>query len=131
MSNFDLVATLRANVSNFTQGMKGARDQINNLSKSSENMQKIGKGFSRTGKKMTTGLTLPLVGLATMAVRTGMQYETSMSKVQAISGATGDDMAKLEAVAREMGATTRYSAKNHWHSIKKFIAKKVTKIGEF
>ncbi len=110
MSNFDLVATLKANVKNFTDGMKDARDQVNNLTKTSENMQKIGSGFSKTGKKMTAGLTLPLFGLATMAARTGMQYETSMSKVQAISGATGDDMAKLEAVAREMGATTRYSA---------------------
>ena len=110
MSNFDVVATLKANVKNFTDGMKDARDQINELSKSSENMQKIGEGFSSTGKKMTAGLTLPLVGLATMAVRTGSQYETSMSKVQAISGATADEMEKLQDVAREMGATTRYSA---------------------
>lgn len=110
MANFDLVATLRANVSDFTRGMKDARDQINDLSKQSERLEKMGKAFTNTGKKMTAGLTLPLVGMATMAVRTGMQYETSMSKVQAISGATGDDMAKLEAVAREMGATTRYSA---------------------
>lgn len=109
-SNFDLVATLKANVSDFTRGMKDARDQINDLSKQSERMQRMGDSFKKTGKKMTAGLTLPLVGLATMAVRTGMQYETSMSNVQAISGATADDMAKLEAVAREMGSTTRYSA---------------------
>lgn len=110
MSNFDLVATLRANVSDFTKGMKDARDQINDLSKQSERLTKMGDSFKKTGKKMTAGLTLPLVGLATMAVRTGMQYETSMSNVQAISGATADEMVKLESVAREMGATTRYSA---------------------
>lgn len=110
MSNFDLVATLKANVSDFTRGMKDARDQINDLSKNSEKLEKMGKSFSNVGKKMTAGLTLPLVGLATMAVRTGMEYETSMSAVQAISGATGDEMEKLETVAREMGATTRYSA---------------------
>lgn len=109
-SNFDLVATLKANVSDFTRGMKDARDQINDLSKNSKNLEKMGKSFSSVGKKMTAGLTLPLVGMATMAVRTGSQYEASMSKVQAISGATGDDLQRLKDVAREMGGTTRYSA---------------------
>lgn len=33
-----------------------------------------------------------------------------MSKVQAISGATGDDLAQLKAKAKEMGATTKFSA---------------------
>jgi len=33
-----------------------------------------------------------------------------MSQVGAISGATGEDMKKLEAKAREMGATTKFSA---------------------
>lgn len=40
----------------------------------------------------------------------GMNFDTAMSKVQAISGASAADMAKLTAKAKEMGETTKFSA---------------------
>ena len=40
----------------------------------------------------------------------GIDFSSSMSNVQAISGATGEEMAQLEQRARELGATTVYSA---------------------
>lgn len=43
-------------------------------------------------------------------VEIGQTFETSMSKVSALSGATGDDLATLEATARELGASTTFSA---------------------
>lgn len=43
-------------------------------------------------------------------VEIGQTFETSMSKVSALSGATGDDLATLEAKARELGASTTFSA---------------------
>lgn len=43
-------------------------------------------------------------------IATGEAYETSMSKVDALSGATGSDLDALSAKAREMGATTTFSA---------------------
>lgn len=73
-------------------------------------MQKVGRGMSTTGRKMTTRVTAPLLGIAGAALKTGMDFEEGMSKVKAISGATGDDMTKLEEQARKMGAETRYSA---------------------
>ena len=48
--------------------------------------------------------------LATQVVDIGMNFESSMSKVAALSGATGGDLEALEAKAREMGATTTFSA---------------------
>lgn len=47
---------------------------------------------------------------ASEVVTTGMGFESSMSKVSALSGATGDDFDALEAKAREMGASTTFSA---------------------
>ena len=38
-------------------------------------------------------------------------FQTSMSNVQALSGATGADLEKLTSLAREMGATTQFSAR--------------------
>ncbi|MCB6760057.1 phage tail tape measure protein [Adlercreutzia equolifaciens] len=43
-------------------------------------------------------------------VQIGQTFETSMSKVSALSGATGDELAALEAKARELGASTTFSA---------------------
>ena len=43
-------------------------------------------------------------------IATGEAYESSMSKVAALSGATGSDLDALSAKAREMGATTTFSA---------------------
>lgn len=40
----------------------------------------------------------------------GMNFDTAMSKVQAISGASAADMTKLTAKAKEMGETTKFSA---------------------
>ena len=40
----------------------------------------------------------------------GMNFESGMSKVEAISGATGEDLAALTDKAKEMGAKTKFSA---------------------
>lgn len=47
---------------------------------------------------------------ASAVVEIGSAFETSMSKVSALSGATGDDLAALEAKARELGSSTTFSA---------------------
>lgn len=47
---------------------------------------------------------------AAAVVEIGSTFETSMSKVSALSSATGGDLAALESKARELGATTTFSA---------------------
>lgn len=71
---------------------------------------KIGSKLTSTGGKLTAGLTLPIVGVATAAVKTASEFEASMSRVEAVSGATGDELEALRAKAREMGAATKFSA---------------------
>ena len=44
------------------------------------------------------------------AIDVGSSFESAMDKVSAISGATGDDLAKLSSKAKEMGANTKFSA---------------------
>ena len=44
------------------------------------------------------------------SVKTGMDFQAAMSRVGAVSGATGGDFAKLEAQAEELGRTTVWSA---------------------
>lgn len=72
-------------------------------------MQQTGDAIAGTGQKMMP-VTLGIVGLGTAAVKTAADFDTSMSKVAAVSGAAGDDLQALRDKAREMGATTKFSA---------------------
>lgn len=58
---------------------------------------------------MTKALASPVVDLGTAVIKTGMDYEAGMSKVQAISGATGEEMILLGQKAMEMAAKTKFS----------------------
>lgn len=51
-------------------------------------------------------------------IELGQNFTSTMSEVSAISGATGDDFEKLEACAREYGATTVFSASNAAEALK-------------
>lgn len=91
----------------------GVNDFQKAIGQAQESVSKFEEGSKKirdAGSTLTKRVTAPLVALGGIAIAVGSQYETSMSSVQAISGATADEMEALEAVAREMGATTRYSA---------------------
>jgi TP901 family phage tail tape measure protein len=75
-----------------------------------QSMQDIGKKMESVGKDLTKKVTLPIVGIGAAAVKIGSDFQAEMSKVQAISGATGDDLQKLTDKAKEMGASTKFSA---------------------
>lgn len=62
------------------------------------------------GKTLTMSVTVPLTALAGISVKTAADFDSSMNKVSAISGATGDDLQELREKAKEMGATTSKSA---------------------
>lgn len=65
-------------------------------------MRNVGSSVAMTSGIAFGGLVLPLKD----AVQVGMDFEKQMSKVQAISGGTAGDLAKLTAQAKELGATT-------------------------
>ncbi|WP_053430776.1 phage tail tape measure protein [Halalkalibacterium halodurans] len=80
------------------------------LDESGKKIQDFGTKTKETGDFFTTRVTLPIVGLGAAALKTGMDFEASMSNVQAISGATGSDLDLLSSKAREMGSQTSKSA---------------------
>lgn len=51
-----------------------------------------------------------IAAMATYSVKVGSDFEAGMSKVSAISGATGGDLDALTEKAKEMGAKTKFSA---------------------
>ncbi len=73
-------------------------------------LRKVSDSMMNVGKKMSTYVTAPLVGFAAVAAKTGIDFDDSMAKVQAVSGATGKDLDSLRDKAKDMGAKTKFSA---------------------
>lgn len=80
------------------------------LKEHSEGLKKVGEGASSAGDKVLK-LTLPLVAVGAAAAKVGMDFDAQMSRVKAISGATGEEFEKLKNQAIDLGGSTAFSAK--------------------
>ena len=82
---------------------------LQKISATGEKLQTVGSNIESAGKKL-----LPVTGavtaLGTAAVKTASDFDSAMSQVAAVSGATGSDLETLRDKAREMGAKTKFSA---------------------
>lgn len=79
----------------------------------------VKSGLSRL--KGTVAKGVAALGIGTMfkkAVDVGSSFESAMSEVKAISGATGENFEKLTDKAKEMGATTKFSATESAEALK-------------
>lgn len=90
-----------------TNKLMAHHKEFNDLGKK---LERTGRSMTRTGKSMTRSVTVPIAGVVGASVRAGMAFDEQMSKVSAISGATGKDLEMLRDKAKEMGAKTKFSA---------------------
>ena len=109
------VGYLDLDISGFLAGLRSAQSEADSATKNiatkiGSNLQSAGKSIISAGKTLTTHVTVPIVGLGTAAVKTISDFESAMSKVSAISGATGSDLDALNQKAQEMGLKTKFSA---------------------
>lgn len=96
MELFNLYATISANNSGFIAGITTSEKSFDKF--------KIGVIAG------TAAITAAVVAAGKAAIDIGSAYEKQMSTVEAISGATAREMDKLSDKAREMGASTQFSA---------------------
>jgi len=72
------------------------------------------EGIAQKGLQATSGIlkgaTAAIGGLGTAAIKVGYDFEAGMSKVAAISGASGQELAELTEKAKYMGSITKFSA---------------------
>ena len=80
------------------------------LGQAGEMLENAGGKIADVGKTLTTHVTVPIAAAGTAAVKTAADFDAAMSKVAAVSGATGEDLDALRDKAREMGAKTKFSA---------------------
>lgn len=110
------------------QAVNNAETELNNLKKTlaslpnslqlvgskmqevGNKMKSVGASMSQVGTTMTTRVTAPIVAGLTSCIKTTMDFDAEMSKVAAISGATGADFDALREKAIEMGNSTKFSA---------------------
>lgn len=105
-----IVAHLRLEMNDFNSGLNDAVNRIRETQQQFEGLGSFGKSLSTVGAGLTASITAPVMALGASVVKTQMQFEQAMSKVQALSGATGSDLQLLEDTAKEMGQNTIYSA---------------------
>lgn len=97
------------------QDLKGFMDKTATLK---SRLDSLGSAAHDVGSSLTKEFTIPLAGVGAAAIGTAANFESAMSEVAAISGATGDDLTQLTDKAKEMGATTKFSASESASALK-------------
>ena len=82
---------------------------VQKIAATGEKLKTLGNNISNVGQKFLPA-TVAVAGLGTAAVKTAADFDSAMSEVSAVSGATGNDFDALRAKAREMGSKTKFSA---------------------
>ncbi|MBV1817343.1 phage tail tape measure protein [Bacteroidales bacterium MSK.15.36] len=113
MADYILSAKITGDSKSFENAFERSQNKIKSFN---EKVDGMGTKISDGGQKMksfgtkTILATAPLTFFAKKTIDTGRAFQTSMSTVQALSGATGSELTKLKNTAIEMGDKTRYSA---------------------
>lgn len=119
------VGYLLLDTSSFRKGLTTASQDMQTFfdksAKAGDKMTALSSAMGKAGSTLTKTVTLPLVGLGTISVKTAATFESAMSQVQATMGLTADStselkgqtvntMDSLSSLAKQMGAETKFSA---------------------
>lgn len=88
----ELGVKISADISEFEKGMQ----------KIGSSTQKLGNNMKKIGTGMTLGLTAPIVGMATVGVKSFVDLETGLAKVSTMLDGTGKSMGDLEKETKEL-----------------------------
>lgn len=82
---------------------------LQKIAATGEKLKTVGSAIEGVGQKLMP-VTAAVGGIATAAVKVASDFDSAMSQVAAVSGATGKDLEALRDKAREMGSKTKFSA---------------------
>lgn len=110
---------LTRNTKEYKEAVKDAGEETQKAAKSMSLLDFAGvQVFSNLATQAITKLGSKLKNLATSVLSTGIGFESSMSEVAAISGATDEELEKLTATAKEYGAATKFTAEESAQAFK-------------
>lgn len=106
---------LDLDISGFLANLRTAQSEADKVSKNmatkvGNNITGIGKSMTSVGSTLTKSVTVPLLGIGTAGLKVASDFDSAMSGVKAISGATGEEFDALRAKAIELGGETAFSA---------------------
>ncbi|TFW49207.1 phage tail tape measure protein [Bacillus sp. 005/A4HT-01/001] len=102
----EIVARLTLESSQFSAGVSQAENQMQQMGNSAQSLSKQ-MGLIQTAALAVGGAVVAGIGVS---VKTAADFEQAMSKVQSISGATGQDFQDLQNIAMKLGETTKFTA---------------------
>lgn len=110
-----IMAYMDLDMSSFNSAIDMAGEQLSGFASGgvADALGSIGVAAETAGRALTLGVTAPLMTAAGAAIQTGMQFDASMSNVYGLMSSlnlTQTQMDALRDTAREMGATTKFSA---------------------
>ena len=105
-----IVAHLKLEMNDFNNNLNKARDELSKTDDKFRGLKSTGEALSSVGGALTAGVTAPVMALGASVVKTQMNFQDAMAKVQALSGASGAELKKLEDTAKQMGESTVFSA---------------------
>ena len=103
------IAETEAKLKSLEEQARQSGTALQEIAAKGEKLKTVGDNISNVGTKLLP-VTAGVVGLGTAAVKTAADFDSAMSKVAAVSGATGKDLDALRDKAREMGSKTKFSA---------------------
>ena len=83
----------------------------NRLRKATRSLKKFGSSMKRTGQNMTRSLTMPLIALGAASVKLATDFETSMTKISTLVGASAQDLKEYEKGIMQLSNQVGISAK--------------------
>ena len=110
-----IMAYMDLDMSSFNSAIDMAGEQLSDFASGgvAGALGSIGAAAETAGRALTLGVTAPLMTAAGAAIQTGMQFDASMSNVYGLMSSLNLSQAQMDALrdtAREMGATTKFSA---------------------
>lgn len=98
----------------FKKGIQTALKDLKDFESSSSSvgtkLTAVGSAMTTIGSTLTKSVTVPIAGIGVAATSMAITFESKMSEVKAISGATASEFDALNKKAIEMGAKTKFSA---------------------
>ena len=73
-------------------------------------LKSAGDKMTHAGKQLSMKVTAPLTVFGALSIRTAADFSKSMAKVNAVTGATSTEFTKLTQQAKDLGATTQFTA---------------------
>ena len=113
MANFSISVLFNA-IDKLSRPLKKMSKSMRDFAKVSKkvgaSLVGVGKKMKDIGKTMSMKLTLPITAFGGLALRSARNFQEAMNMVRAVTDATESDFERLNNQAKELGATTRFSA---------------------